>query len=72
MEAQARRLHPLVAGAAVAVILAAGVAVAAITGYLPGSKSLAALNGDLEGEFPQIGRASRINHSTACGGDNLL
>jgi outer membrane lipoprotein SlyB len=39
MEAQARRLHPLVAGAAVAVILAAGVAVAAITGYLPGSKA---------------------------------
>src|SRR6266850_836558 len=39
MEAQARGLHPLVAGAAAAVILAAGVAVAAITGYLPGSKA---------------------------------
>jgi outer membrane lipoprotein SlyB len=39
MEAQARRLHPLVAGAAVAVIVAGGVAVAAITGYLPGSKA---------------------------------
>jgi len=40
MEAQARRsLHPLMAGAAVAVIIAAGVAVAAITGYLPGSKA---------------------------------
>ena len=40
MEAQAKtRLHPLVAGAAVAVIIAAGVAVAAITGYLPGSKA---------------------------------
>ena len=39
MEAQARtKLHPLVAGAAVAVIIAGGVAVAAITGYLPGSK----------------------------------
>jgi outer membrane lipoprotein SlyB len=32
-------LHPLVAGAAVAVIVAGGVAVAAITGYLPGSKA---------------------------------
>jgi outer membrane lipoprotein SlyB len=40
MEAQAKTgLHPLVAGAAVAVIIAAGVAVAAITGYLPGSKA---------------------------------
>jgi len=40
MEAQAKtRLHPLVAGAAVAVIVAGGVAVAAITGYLPGSKA---------------------------------
>ena len=44
MEAQARtRLHPLVAGAAVAVIVAGGVAVAAITGYLPGSKAEIAL-----------------------------
>jgi outer membrane lipoprotein SlyB len=33
------RIHPLVAGAAVAVIVAAGVAVAAITGNLPGSKA---------------------------------
>lgn len=32
-------IHPLMAGAAVAVIVAAGVAVAAITGYLPGSKA---------------------------------
>ena len=40
MEAQAaRRIHPLVAGASVAVIIAAGVAVAAITGHLPGSKA---------------------------------
>jgi len=40
MEEQAKtRLHPLIAGAAVAVILAAGVAVAAITGYLPGSNA---------------------------------
>src|SRR5947208_739857 len=40
MEAQAtNRIHPLVAGAAVAVIVAGGVAVAAITGYLPGSKA---------------------------------
>jgi outer membrane lipoprotein SlyB len=40
MEAQEKtRLHPLMAGAAVAVIIAAGVAVAAITGYLPGSKA---------------------------------
>jgi outer membrane lipoprotein SlyB len=37
---QARpRLHPLVAGAASAVILASAVAVAAIGGYLPGSKA---------------------------------
>lgn len=40
MEAQPRKnLHPLIAGAAVAVIVAAGVAVAAITGNLPGSKA---------------------------------
>ncbi len=39
MEAQARKIHPLVAGASVAVIVAAGVAVAAITGHLPGSKA---------------------------------
>ena len=40
MEEQAKtRLHPLIAGAAVAVIVAAGVAVAAITGYLPGSNA---------------------------------
>jgi outer membrane lipoprotein SlyB len=39
MEAQTSKLHPLVAGAAVAVIIAGGVAVAAITGYLPGSKA---------------------------------
>jgi outer membrane lipoprotein SlyB len=40
MEEQAKsRLHPLIAGASVAVIIAAGVAVAAITGYLPGSKA---------------------------------
>jgi outer membrane lipoprotein SlyB len=32
-------LHPLVAGAAVAVIIAGGVAVAAITGHLPASKA---------------------------------
>ena len=39
MEAQARRLHPLVAGAAAAVILAAGVAVAAISGWMPNPKA---------------------------------
>ena len=40
MEEQAKsRLRPLLAGAAVAVIIAAGVAVAAITGYLPGSNA---------------------------------
>jgi outer membrane lipoprotein SlyB len=40
MEEQAKKgLHPLIAGASVAVIIAAGVAVAAITGYLPGSKA---------------------------------
>jgi outer membrane lipoprotein SlyB len=38
MQAQ-RKLHPLMAGAAVAVILAAGVSIAAITGHLPGSKA---------------------------------
>jgi len=36
---EARKIHPLVAGAAVAVIVAGGVAVAAITGYLPGTKA---------------------------------
>ena len=37
---QARtRLHPLIAGAAAAVIIASAVAVAAIGGYLPGSKA---------------------------------
>jgi outer membrane lipoprotein SlyB len=40
METQAKPgIHPLIAGAAVAVIVAGGVAVAAITGYLPGSKA---------------------------------
>jgi outer membrane lipoprotein SlyB len=40
METQTKAgLHPLIAGAAVAVIVAGGVAVAAITGYLPGSKA---------------------------------
>ena len=39
MEGQKTRLHPLVAGAAAAVIVAAGVGVAAITGVLPGSKA---------------------------------
>jgi outer membrane lipoprotein SlyB len=40
MEAQlTNRIHPLVAGASVAVIIAAGVAAAAITGHLPGSKA---------------------------------
>lgn len=39
MEQATNRIHPLVAGAAVAVIVAAGVAVAAITGNLPGSKA---------------------------------
>ncbi len=40
MEAQERKgIHPLIAGASVAVIIAAGVAVAAITGYLPGTKA---------------------------------
>jgi outer membrane lipoprotein SlyB len=34
-----KSIHPLVAGASVAVIVAAGVAVAAVTGYLPGSKA---------------------------------
>ena len=33
------RIHPLMAGAAVAVIIASGVAVAAITGNLPGSSA---------------------------------
>jgi outer membrane lipoprotein SlyB len=39
MEGQKTRLHPLVAGAAAAVIIAAGVGVAAITGVLPGSNA---------------------------------
>jgi outer membrane lipoprotein SlyB len=39
MEASVKSIHPLVAGASVAVIIAAGVAVAAITGHLPGSKA---------------------------------
>jgi outer membrane lipoprotein SlyB len=33
------RIHPLVAGAAAAVIIASGVGVAAVTGYLPGSSA---------------------------------
>jgi outer membrane lipoprotein SlyB len=33
------RIHPLVAGAAVSVIVLSGVGVAAITGYLPGSNA---------------------------------
>lgn len=38
-ETISNRIHPLVAGASVAVIVAAGVAVAAITGHLPGSNA---------------------------------
>jgi outer membrane lipoprotein SlyB len=37
--AQKIRIHPLAAGAAVAVIIASAVAVAAMTGYLPGSNA---------------------------------
>ena len=33
------RIHPLVAGASAAVIIASGVGIAAVTGYLPGSKA---------------------------------
>src|SRR5688572_10888449 len=34
-----KRMHPLMAGAAVAVIVASGVGVAAMTGYLPGTQA---------------------------------
>ena len=37
--AQKMRIHPLAAGAAVAVIIASGVGVAAMTGHLPGSNA---------------------------------
>ena len=36
---ETRRIHPLVAGAAAAVIITSGVGVAAVTGYLPGSNA---------------------------------
>lgn len=53
MEAQERKgIHPLIAGASVAVIVAAGVAVAAITGYLPGTKA------DVAPEKPAVAQSS--------------
>ena len=36
---ETKRIHPLVAGAAAAVIIASGVGVAAVMGYLPGSSA---------------------------------
>jgi len=58
MEEQAKtRLHPLIAGAAVAVIVAAGVAVAAITGYLPGSN--AEMAPEAKPAAPQASRPSQ-------------
>jgi outer membrane lipoprotein SlyB len=41
-EAQRSRIHPLVAGAAVAVILASATGIAAMTGILPSSKAVSA------------------------------
>ena len=61
MEAQARKIHPLVAGASVAVIIAAGVAVAAITGHLPGSKAEVAP----EQAPPQHARAAQAKQHVA-------
>lgn len=39
METPAKTMHPLVAGAAAAVITVSAVAIAAVAGYLPGSKA---------------------------------
>jgi hypothetical protein len=39
MQETKKRIHPLMAGAAAAVIVASGVGVAAMTGYLPGTQA---------------------------------
>ena len=59
MEQATNRIHPLVAGAAVAVIIAAGVAVAAVTGNVPGSKadSTSAQAQKPEPQKPQVASA---------------
>ena len=56
MEGQKTRLHPLVAGAAAAVIVAAGVGVAAITGVLPGTKADTAPQPALQAKPAQAAR----------------
>jgi len=78
MESQARtKLHPLMAGAAVAVIIAGGVAVAAITGYLPGSKAeMSADNktvvapqakpGQVKQHVASAKPAEAVKHTAAC------
>ena len=64
MEEQAKtRLHPLIAGAAVAVIIAAGVAVAAITGYLPGSNAEMAPAD--KASAPQASHPAQRQHASA-------
>jgi outer membrane lipoprotein SlyB len=64
MEEQAKtRLHPLIAGAAVAVIVAAGVAVAAITGYLPGSN--AEMAPTPAAKAPQASHPAQRQHAAA-------
>jgi len=63
MEAKAtNRIHPLVAGAAVAVIIAAGVAVAAVTGKLPGSKADNAVVQAMSADIPATQPAKPVQH----------
>lgn len=68
MEAQKTRLHPLVAGAAAAVIVAAGVAVAAITGVLPGSKAELAPTPEAKSAQPakHVAQAQPAQHKPVC------
>jgi len=68
MEAQKTKLHPLVAGAAAAVIVAAGVAVAAITGVLPGSKAEIAPTPEAKSAQPakRVAAAQPAQHKPVC------
>ena len=68
MEAQKTKLHPLVAGAAAAVIVAAGVAVAAITGVLPGSKAEIAPTPEAKSAQPakHVAAAQPAQHKPVC------
>lgn len=60
------RLHPLVAGAAAAVIIVSAVAVAAIGGYLPGSKADSTNSPAATSPAPAAKSKNPVRVATAC------